>query len=172
MPDKTDDVRPASAMSLGDRINELLLGPVPAAVPLALALLLLVAFGVLGATRQQVDTYARALGGVADGRVVALAPTGANPDARGAVVIPTQGSPYVVVRLPAPQTGKVWQVWVLKPGTSGPTAVPAGTIERGDVFMLSLTAPLGAGDGVAITLELASGSTQPTTQPVLVVGRA
>ena len=78
-----------------------------------------------------------------------------------AVVIPTQGSAYLIVRLPAP----AWKAWVLKAGASGPVAVPAGAAERGDVFTLSLSAPLGAGDGVAITL--ASGSAQPTTQPVL-----
>jgi hypothetical protein len=129
------------------------------------------AFGIVGATRQQVDSYARALAGVADGRVVALAPTGANPDARAALVIPTQGSPYLIVRLPAPPDGKAWEAWVLKPGASRATAILAGTIERGDVLTLSLTAPLGADDGVAITLESASGSAQPTTQPVLVVGK-
>ena len=158
-----------SAPSWGDRIIEFLRRPVPAAVPIALAILLVVAFGVVGASRQQADTYARALAGVADGRVVALAPTGANPDARAAVVIPTQGSPYLIVRLPAPPAGKAWEAWVLKAGTAGPVALPAGTAERGDVFTLSLTAPLGAGDGVAVTLEPASGSAQPTTQPVLVV---
>ena len=52
---------------------------------------------------------------------------------------------------------------------TGPNAIPAGTTERGHVFTLSLTAPLGAGDGVAITVGPASGSAQPTTQPVLAV---
>ena len=164
--------RGASARTATDwagRVPEFLGRPVPAAIPIALALLLIVAFGVIGATRQQADAYAHALAGVADGRVVALVPTGANPDARAAVVIPTQGSPYLIVRLPAPPAGKAWEAWVLKQGASGPVAVPAGTADRGDMFMLSLTAPLGAGDGVAITLEPASGSAQPTTQPVLAI---
>ncbi len=165
------DARVPSAPSWGDRIMGFFRRPVPAAVPIALAVLLVVAFGLVGAARQQADTYARALAGVADGRVVALAPTGANPDARAVVVIPTQGSPYLIVRLPAPPTGKAWEAWVLKPGASGPVAVPAGTTERGEVFTLSLTAPLGTGDGVAITLEPAAGSAQPTTQPVLAVER-
>ena len=163
------DARVPSATNWGHRIIQFLRSPVPAAVPLALAVLLVVAVGVVGATRQQADAYAHALAGVADGRVVALAPTGANPDARAAVVIPSQGSPYLIVRLPAPPAGKAWEAWVLRQGASGPIAVPAGTAERGDVFTLSLTAPLGAGDGVAITLEPASGSAQPTTQPVLAV---
>lgn len=165
------DARVPSATRWGDRVIALLRRPVPSAVPVALAVLLVAVFGFAVATRQQTDAYERALAGVADGRVVALAPTGANPDARAALVIPTQGSPYLVVRLPAPPPGKAWEAWVLRPGASGPTAIPAGTTERGDVFTLSLTAPLGAGDGVAITLEPASGSAQPTTQPVLVAGR-
>src|SRR6266568_2760940 len=70
--------RAPSATSWGARIADLVRSPVPAAVPLALAVLLVVAFAVVGATRQQTDAYARALAGVADGRVVALAPTGAN----------------------------------------------------------------------------------------------
>jgi hypothetical protein len=39
------------------------------------------------------------------------------------------------------------------------------------VFTLPLTVPLGAGDGIAITLEPAVGSAQPTTEPVLVAAR-
>jgi anti-sigma-K factor RskA len=153
------------------RLVDFLLSPVPAALPLALAAVLVVAFGVVGVTRQQADTSTRALLGVADGRVVALAPTGAIPDARGAVVIPNQGSPYLVVRLPTPPPGKTWAAWVLRPAASGLIAIPAGSAERGNVFTLSLAAPLGAGDGVAMTLEPASGSAQPTSQPVLVVDK-
>jgi hypothetical protein len=153
----------------GDRIIDFFLSPVPAFIPAALAVLLVVTFGVFGTTRQQADAYARALAGVADGRVVPLAPTGVNPDARAAVVIPTQGSPYLVVRLPVPPPGKVWEAWVLRPAASGLIATPAGVTEQGGVFTLSLTAPLGAGEGVAITLEPASGSAQLTAQPVLVV---
>jgi len=157
------DARVPGTTSWDDRIVAFLRRPVPAALPLALAVLLVVAFVVVGATR--------ALAGVVDGRVVALAPTGVNPNARAAVVIPTQGSAYLVVRIPAPPAGKAWEAWVLRPGASGPTAIPAGIAERGDVFTLPLTVPLSAGDGVAITLEPAVGSAQPTTEPVLVAQR-
>jgi anti-sigma factor RsiW len=150
------------------RIRDLLARPVPFAVPAALAVLLVVSLAIIGTTRQEADAYARALAGVVDGRVVALAPTGVNPDARAAVVIPTQGQAYLIVRLPPPPSGKAWEAWVLKPG---PVAVPAGLSTEGGVFTLSLTTPLGAGDGVAITLEPLVGSAQPTTQPVLAVGR-
>jgi anti-sigma-K factor RskA len=151
-----------------EQVREFLFRPVPLGVPAALVVLLVVAFGIIGTTRGDADAYARALAGVADGRVVALAPSDANPNARGSVVIPNQGQAYLVVRLPAPPSGKAWEAWVLKPG---PVAVPAGTHEAGGVFTLLLTAPLDAGDGVAITLEPVAGSPQPTTQPVLAVDR-
>lgn len=163
--------RGARAVGATDWIEQLrafFARPVPLFVPAALVVLLLVAFAVVGTSRLQSDEYANALAGVADGRVVALAPQSANPDARAAIVIPARGQPYLVVRLPSPPSGKAWEAWVLKPG---PVAVPAGTSQAGGVFTLALTAPLGAGNGVAITLEPAAGSTQPTTQPVLAVDR-
>jgi len=160
--------RSGAPASWTTRVGAALARPVPLVVPAALAVLLVVSVAIIGTNRQQMDTYRRTLADVAGGRVVALAPTSANRDARAAVVIPDQGQPYLVVRLPAPPSGKAWEAWVLKPG---PKAVPAGTSTAGDVFVLSLTAPLGAGDGVAITLEPIAGSPQPTTQPVLVVDR-
>lgn len=161
------DARASGGVPWDERIREFLRRPVPALVPIALAVLLVISFGVIGATRGQADEYGRALAGVVDGRVVALAPTG-GADARAAVVIPTQGQPYLIVRLPAPPAGKAWEAWVLKPG---PRAVAAGLARSGGVFTLSLTAPLGAGEGVAITLEPEVGSAQPTTQPVLAIDR-
>jgi anti-sigma factor RsiW len=160
--------RPGRGTSWSGRIGGVLGRPVPLAVPAALLVLLVVSFAAVGAARGQADAYERALAGVVDGRVVALAPTGADPNARAAVVIPIQGQPYLVVRLATPPSGKTWEAWVLRPG---PVAVPAGTSDAGGVFTLFLTAPLGAGDGVAITLEPRSGSAQPTTQPVLLVDR-
>jgi len=157
----------ARARSWSARLRDLLARPVPLAVPAALALLLVIAVAALGGARADADAYARALAGVADGRVVALAPSAENPDARGSLVIPAQGAPYLVLRLRTPPPGKAWQAWVLRPSPSGPVAVPAGAGGAGGVFTLVLTAPLGAGDGVAITLEAAAGAAQPTTQPVL-----
>jgi hypothetical protein len=165
------DARVPSRASWDEGLIAFLRRPVPAAVPLALAAFLVLAFSVIGLTRQQADEYSRVLATIADGRVIALAPTGANPDARASVVIPTRGSPYLIARLPAPPPGKAWEAWVLRPGPSGATAIPAGTAERGDVFTLPLTAQLGSGDGVAVTLEPSTGSPQPTTQPVLVAER-
>jgi len=141
-------------------VRRVLAWRVPVAIPLALAVLLVVAFAVVGQTRREADAYARALAGVVDGRVVALAPTAA-PEAglRGTLVIPQQGEPYLVLRLPAPPAGKTWEAWVLR----GQAAIPAGTAGGNGVFVLPLAAPFAPGDGAAVSLENAPGVDKPTT---------
>jgi anti-sigma-K factor RskA len=175
MPDKvkaSGTIGPTGwADAWGPRITGILERPVPLGILVAVVILLVIAFGVVGESRRQVDTYVQVLAGVADGRVVQLAPQGANSDARGAVVIPAAGQPYVVLRLAPPPAGRMWQAWVLRPSAGGPFAVPAGSASTGGVFTVTLTAPLAPGDGVAITLELATGAGQPTSAPVLVVAR-
>lgn len=164
--DRHRGARVPSASRWGDRVIQFLRNPVPAAVPIALAILLIVALGVVGASRQQADTSARALAGVADGRVVALAPQKNAPDARGAVVVPRSGDPYVVLQLSTPPTGKTWEAWVIK----GQRPIAAGLSGSGGVFTIVLSAPVGAGDVVAVTLEPAAGSSAPTSDPVLAGG--
>jgi hypothetical protein len=175
MPDKIRAsgtiVPTAWGANWGPRITGILERPVPLGILLAVVLLLAVAFGVVGESRRQVDTYVQVLAGVADGRVVPLAPQEANSDARGAVVIPVAAQPYVVLRLAPPPAGRTWQAWVLRPSAGGPFAVPAGSAATGGVFTIALTAPLAPGDGIAITLEMATGAGQPTSAPVLVVPR-
>src|SRR5207249_10857722 len=97
-----------------ERLRAFFLRPVPLFVPAVLAVLVLIAFAVVGTSRQQTDAYANALAGVADGRVLALAPQEGNPDARAAIVIPALGQPYLVVRLPSPPSPKSCQALVLK----------------------------------------------------------
>src|SRR5438132_1328684 len=87
----------------GARARAWLARPVPLALPLALAVFLVVSFVAVGTARREADAYARALAGVADGRGGALAAqTDAPPDARGALVIPRSGDPYVVLELSSP----------------------------------------------------------------------
>ena len=141
--------------------------PLPAFIPVALALLLVVSLGGLLQSRSDADRYAAALADVASGRVVHLDATNAATELRGALVIPESGRPYMVLRMPAPPAGRAWQAWVLH----GDTPIPAGLAAAGGVFTLTLAAPLGSGDGVAVTQEPASGSAAPTSAPVLVVPR-
>lgn len=141
--------------------------PLPALIPVALAALLVVSLVGLLQSRSDADRYAAALADVASGRVVHLDATNAATDLRGALVIPESGAPYMVLRVPAPPAGRAWQAWVLH----GDTPIPAGLATSGGVIAITLTAPLGSGDGVAVTQEPASGSAAPTSAPVLVVPR-
>lgn len=151
--------RPASVVG---RLAGLLRRPIPAAVPLALVLLLVVTVAGLTGARRDADAYAAALGGIAGAQVVPLA--GTETALRGSIVVPASGAPaYLILDLPAPPSGKTWEAWVLH----GEKPIAAGISGRGGVSTLLLTAPLGAGDGVAVTLEPAGGSLAPTTVPVL-----
>jgi anti-sigma-K factor RskA len=136
--------------------------PVPAFVPAALVLVLVAgAIGYAGA-RRDADRYASALTGVQNARVVALVPSTEQPQARGAIVVPSNGSaPYLLLDLPVAPAGKAWQAWVIR----GETPLPAGL--SGDVEVIFLTVPLRQGDVVAVTLEPSGGSSKPTSTPVL-----
>jgi anti-sigma-K factor RskA len=136
--------------------------PVPAFVPAALVLALVVSLGGYAASRRDADRYASALVGVQNARVVALAPSAERPAARGALVLPSNGSsPYLLLDLPAAGTGKTWQAWVIR----GESPLPAGI--SGDVEVIFLTVPLQPGDVVAVTLEAAGGASRPTSTPIL-----
>jgi anti-sigma factor RsiW len=156
--------RGAPALDWSTRIRGWLVRPVPLAVPLALAVVLVVSFAALGVARRDLDEYERALAGITDGRVVAMAPQQGAAGARGSVVLPRAGTPYVVLRLDSPPAGKTWEAWVIK----GDRPEPAGLNGSGGVFTITLTAPVGPGDVIAVTLEPGVGSLAPTTQPVLV----
>jgi len=159
--------RVVRASDWGARVREWFARPVPLAVPLALAVLLVVSFVAVGTARREADTYSQALAGVADGRVVALGPQKNAPaEARGALVIPRSGDPYLVLKLSSPPTGKTWEAWVIK----GQRPTAAGLSASGGVFTIVLSAPIDAGDVVAVTLEPAAGSSAPTADPVLAGG--
>lgn len=151
-------------VSFIDRLIGALRRPMPAALPLALALLLVVSLAGFAGARRDADGYAAALTGVAGARVVPL--TGADTALRGSVVIPASGAPaYLILDVPAPPSGKTWEAWIL----NGEKPVAAGITDgRTGVVTLLLTAPLGTGVGVAVTLEPAGGSLAPTMAPVLV----
>lgn len=159
--------RERQAPSLGSRLSALLapLGrPVPLAVPLTAVLLLVASLVALRSAQQDADAYARAVAGVADGRVVALAETGESGPIRGALVIPSAGRPYLVLQLPEPPTGRTWAAWVIR----GEVPLAAGITEgRSGVVTLLLTQPVLAGDAVAVTLEPAGGRDRPSGRPVL-----
>jgi anti-sigma-K factor RskA len=61
---------------------------------------------------------------------------------------------------PAPE-GKTYQAWVIRAGTP----LPAGTFAGGRTE-LHLSQPVVRGDTLAVTIEPAGGSPQPTTKPI------
>jgi len=138
--------------------------PAPLAIPVALALLLLVSLAAYAGARRDADRYASALAGIAGARVVALVPTGEVAGVRGSLVIPATGAaPYLILDLPAAPSGKTWEAWVLR----GETPLAAGITNDRGVTTLVLTAPLASGDGVAVTLEPSGGVDRVTGNPVL-----
>lgn len=149
------------------RWSDWLRRPVPLFVPALLAVLLVASIAGFAQTRREADAYASALAAIPGGRVVSLQSSVAGSDLRGAVVIPENGAPYLLLRVPAPPAGRAWEAWVLH----GDTPLPAGVAAAGGVVTITLTAPFASGDGAAVTLEPAGGSSTPTTAPVLAIPR-
>jgi anti-sigma factor RsiW len=139
--------------------------PLPFAVPLSLAVALVVAAAGYVVAQRDADRYGAALAGVAGARVVALAPTGEVDGVSGSLVVPQSGeAPYLILELPTAPPGKTWEAWVIR----GQVAVAAGITDARGLTTLVLRAPLVAGDSVAITAEPRGGLDQPTGKPVLV----
>lgn len=136
-------------------------------VPVALSLVILVSIAALVSSRSDADRYASTIANIRDARVVQLDVTNGASDLQGSLVIPQQGSPYLILRVHAPPSGRAWEAWVLH----GDTPVPAGLSANGGVVTITLTAPIASGDGVAVTQEPSAGSAAPTSAPVLIVPR-
>jgi anti-sigma-K factor RskA len=84
--------------------------------------------------------------------------------APGAVVVRGDGDAVLVAAgLDAPPSGKTYEAWVVRDGA----AVPAGLFAAdGGVAVVRLEQPVERGALVAVTLEPAGGSAQPTTDPI------
>ena len=137
--------------------------PVPVAVPLALAAILVISIIGYGGARRDADRYASVVADAVGARVVPLAPTAAN-GARGSLVVPANGAaPYLILDLPPAAAGKTWEAWVIR----GDVPARAGVTDAHGVLTLVLTAPLAPGDTVAITPEPAGGVDRPTGTAVL-----
>jgi anti-sigma factor RsiW len=146
------------------RFLDALRRPVPLAVPLALAAVLVVALVGYGAARRDADRYATVIAGAVGAKVVPLAATGATAGVRGSLVVPANGSaPYLILDLPAAAAGKTWEAWVIR----GDTPVRAGVTDDRGVTTLTLTTGVAPGDTVAVTAEPAGGVDAPTGSPVL-----
>ena len=85
--------------------------------------------------------------------------------ATGSVVIaPTGRAALVVASLPAAPAGKTYEAWVIRNGA----AAPAGLFEGGArTTVVKLTERVPSGSTVAVTVEPAAGSAQPTSHPFI-----
>lgn len=144
----------------------------PASLAAAFVLILLVASStVLLATRDQLDQeraihaeYARALGAVAAGAtIVALEPR-PGVSGTGALVIPREGTPFLVLALPRPPAGRVYEAWVIRDGVP----IPAGLAPaREGVVIVPLREGVRSGDIAAVTIETEGGTERPTSDALL-----
>lgn len=77
---------------------------------------------------------------------------------QASVVVMPDDHAYVSGALPAAPAGKVYEAWVIRNGAP----VPAGIVAGSNHALLQLTAPMAGAQSVALTIEPAGGSPQPT----------
>ena len=83
-----------------------------------------------------------------------------------AEVVKLEGGQTVIVAddMPTPPEGQTMQIWLIR----GDTPTPAGTFDPGSgAVSAAVEGSLEKADAVAITVEPAGGSEQPTSEPVL-----
>jgi anti-sigma-K factor RskA len=84
----------------------------------------------------------------------------------GSLVVSSTGSAALVAyTMPAAPSGKTYEAWVLRGGK----AIPAGTFDGGPgSHFIPIEGKVPAGSKVAVTVEPAGGSPQPTSTPFAV----
>ncbi|HXR26743.1 MAG TPA: anti-sigma factor [Candidatus Baltobacteraceae bacterium] len=127
----------------------------------------LVLQGQLDGARRQATLLGNALAAAAQaGSVTAtLQGTGPAAGASGIVVAASGGTDYLVVSgLPDPGADRTYQAWYL----NGQTAISAGTFQLGPdgVTVVGMAGTAGPVTAMALTIEPAGGSTQPTSRPI------
>jgi hypothetical protein len=117
--------------------------------------------------RLAVLSAAVAAAGQPGAEVAPLSGTDAAAGASGFAVFPPDGTGFIVLTgLPAAESGQAWQAWTIADGA----AASAGLMDVGDdgIAVLSGVDAAPGTTVVALTVEPAGGSEQPTTTPVVV----
>ncbi len=84
--------------------------------------------------------------------------------ANGSVVVGSgKHGVLVVSNLAAAPAGKTYEAWVIQDGA----AAPAGTFGGGGTVAVRLEQPVPSGAIVAVTIERAGGTEQPTSKPII-----
>lgn len=124
--------------------------------------------GQLDGARRQASLLGSALAAAAQAGSVTATLQGSGPaaSASGFVVASKGGTNYMVISgLPDPGAGRTYQAWYLE----GQTAVSAGVFPLGTdgVTVVGMAGIAGAVTAVALTVEPSGGSSQPTSQPIV-----
>jgi hypothetical protein len=147
--------RSASARARRGFLGGLLMRP---AVAAACAAVLLVVGGVVGAV----------LSGGGDGERTVVAQT----TARGADVrleIRDDRGTLVARDMPAPPPGRIYQVWIKRPGVEAPEPTSVLWSTRDGTADVAVPGPLDDVEAVLVTREPRSGSETPSESPVITV---
>jgi anti-sigma-K factor RskA len=131
----------------------------PAWVPAATALAAL-AIGLL---------VGRGLGGDGERTVTAALDPAQAPGARVTLQIRDGGGTLVGSRLPAPPAGRVYQVWLLRPGGKPQPTTTLFTPRRDGSATASVPGSLDGVGQVLVSAEPRGGSPSPTSKPILAV---
>jgi anti-sigma-K factor RskA len=152
--------RPRSARRRWWRPPSLALRPIPAAV----AATVLIALGVGGGVLLS--------GGDDDARTVSaevVAPSA--PDARASLTVGGDRATLRVEDFPAPPQGRVYQVWLKRPGRAPDPTTALFTVRDGDATV-QVPGSVEGVDQVLVTAEPDGGSQEPTMDPVIIASPA
>ncbi|QHT57341.1 hypothetical protein GXP71_15515 [Cellulomonas sp. H30R-01] len=75
---------------------------------------------------------------------------------------------FTAENLPAPEDGRVYQLWVVREGQP----LSAGVMTSDDGTVRQFADDFAPGDALAVTVEPAGGSAQPTSDPIVVLAAA
>jgi len=141
------------------RLPSLALRPIPAAVAAAVLLAVGVGGGVLLTGGDEARTVAA--------QVVAPA----SPGARASLTVGDDRATLRVRDFPAPPRGRVYQVWLKRPGRP-PDPTTALFTTRGGDATVEVPGSVEGVDQVLVTAEPDGGSRQPTRDPVIIAQSA
>lgn len=124
-----------------------------------------VIIGVLGAgyldARSDLERSRQVISVFTADRGVELAGTG---DSKGHMVPTKNGALFVAARLPEPPDGRTYQLWALR--NEEPSSLGTFDVEEGEA-VVRIENPVEGFDAMAVTIEPAGGSEEPSTPPVL-----
>ena len=152
--------RPRPARRPWWRLPSLALRPIPAAV----AATVLIAVGVGGGVL---------LSGGDDGArtVTAQVVAPSSPDARASLTVGGDRATLRVQDFPAPPQGRVYQVWLKRPGRAPDPTTALFTVRDGDATV-QVPGSVEGVDQVLVTAEPDGGSQEPTMDPVIIASPA